>query len=721
MYAERRQEDPASELELFKRHLTSGNDVVRNMAVRAIPVMDLDPDSTRQALIEALQDPDPDTRADAMELFASLANLADAPLLRDSLTGDPVREVKLAAISGLARLKDQSSVPLLRRLVTDHCNEHVAWEDEAGDWEDWLDIQIAAIGALGQLQAVEAVDDLMAARADEFGQDLDIAVFNALGQMVGTGVEKLLDALKRERGLSKTRVVQTLGKLAPHVLQDHCHLLIASDEPLLRQAAIPLLGSGSADIERLIKDDPDPAVRITALRHAHTARPDLVVGCLIDPDQPVQAAALELVELPLPNSIQSALGDNMQAWLKTAALPLKMAATRRLADVIPDQACELLCAVIEDQSCPLECRLQAVEALENPALGFSVSELRALLSNPAQQVRVKVLTALKSRAAASDRDGIEAIADAIAGVVLKEAGEIRSRSVASRGLDASTPKDDAIGKRNIIITEDGDIVETDTLKENAPAGQSTLSSILKGNQPEPFSTSSDALPKGTHTSAKDRKRRPVEGPDAASSALRKEAIRACADLAAPQIRSALVECLDDPQDELVREAWVALEQQNAISETDDDLLAAAKIAFGHKDPVIRLAAFKIIAGAEPDAGLLAAALIDEDALMRAAAVQFVAPEEAILHLGDQISLVRTTALTRVLTADTPKIIGEAAEILISAERIDTLSKLLSTSAGLFRQLKHDLLIQEWPPKRSFIVLSALAQMTKEKSCLDIIS
>ena len=59
-------------------------------------------------------DPDPDLRADAMAALVRCARPEDAPAIRRSLAGDPVGEVKVAAVQALARLKDGGSVPLLR-------------------------------------------------------------------------------------------------------------------------------------------------------------------------------------------------------------------------------------------------------------------------------------------------------------------------------------------------------------------------------------------------------------------------------------------------------------------------------------------------------------------------------------------------------------------------------------------------------------------------------
>ena len=151
-------------------------------------------------------DEDPDVRSDSMAALVHRARPQDAAAIRRSLQSDPVGDVKIAAIQALCRLKDEASIALLQALAKDRCEPDVAWEH--GSWDDWLDVQVAAIDALGRMNAGGAVDDLIEARADESGQDLDHAVFAALARMPGRGVATLLgflgdgDARVRQRALA---------------------------------------------------------------------------------------------------------------------------------------------------------------------------------------------------------------------------------------------------------------------------------------------------------------------------------------------------------------------------------------------------------------------------------------------------------------------------------------------------------------------------------------
>ncbi len=137
------------------RHLRDGGDVIRCAAARAIG--SLGDEAAASDLIAALLDQDPDVRTDAMAALVSCARPRDNEAIRRSLAGDPVKEVKVLALQALCRLKDAGSSPLIRALARDRCDDDITWEDGAGIWDDWLDVQVAAITTLGSLGDSEAV------------------------------------------------------------------------------------------------------------------------------------------------------------------------------------------------------------------------------------------------------------------------------------------------------------------------------------------------------------------------------------------------------------------------------------------------------------------------------------------------------------------------------------------------------------------------------------
>ncbi|MEM9813444.1 MAG: HEAT repeat domain-containing protein, partial [Pseudomonadota bacterium] len=325
--------DPA---QVLSRHLSSENEVLRCAAIRAVAGLALAREGALPILAGALLDPDPDVRTDAMAALAPLAGPEEAPLLCRSLSGDPVREVKLAAIAGLERANDAASRDLLRALVRSRAEDLVVWEDENSDWEDWLDVQIACIRALGRRGETDALPDLLAARQDELGQEVDLPVFRACSGMGRDGIGVLFEVLEREHGLSRRRAAGVLTELDGDLLRDRAWQLLALDDAQLRELGVALLAPSDPDVASRARTDPDPTVRIAALHHADA--PELFLEALRDPAPEVQAAALERVERPSSPEVFSALRDNMLAWCASAPRVLKAAAVRQLPVIAPEVA-----------------------------------------------------------------------------------------------------------------------------------------------------------------------------------------------------------------------------------------------------------------------------------------------------------------------------------------------------------------------------------------------
>jgi len=189
--------------------------------------------------------------------------------------GDPVREVKSAAIAALARLRDQGSVPLLRSLVLSRSEDQVAWEDEGSDWEEWLDVQTAAIRALGQIGAKELIDDLLTALFDTSGQSVDLPVYEALTRIREIGIAALLEIFDLKTGISRRRAGAALSVAAPEQILPHLTALLASDERQLRLLALGALVPDDPRCAALARSNADPLVRATALRKVAAAAPGL--------------------------------------------------------------------------------------------------------------------------------------------------------------------------------------------------------------------------------------------------------------------------------------------------------------------------------------------------------------------------------------------------------------------------------------------------------------
>lgn len=696
--------DTPEEITPILSYLESANEVLRCAAVRALTGRGAE---ARAALAQALLDEDPDVRADAMEALAACATAQDAPLLRRSLTGDPVREVKLAAIEGLARLGDPEAVPLLRVLVHSRSEDTVAWEDQDSDWEDWLDIQIAAIAALGRMQVSDAIVDMLEARAEEMAQALDVPVFDALVALGKAGVVSLLDVVEGEAGLARQRAVACLARLAPEHLQDHVPALLEADDPVLRIAGLRLLPADGPEIAAILRTDTAAAVRLAALDRAAPLQPGLLTAALADADAAVQAAALRALRPPLDEDFAAALADNLLAWVRGAALPLMIAAAEALPLWAPQRAQDALLALVADGARPLEARIAAVRALAAPAVGTGTETLVSLLGNPAQQVRTAVLVALTARASAGDVVAEAAIAQAISGVLLSdaEARQVRAApdEAPDEAPDAATPKGEAAGPQRIRITPDGEIVEGES---QADPGGSTLSAILSEGSVQPPAPQGEDTPE--ESTAKRRKRRPVEGPDETAMALSREAMQVSADLPGAPIGAALLAQAEAAPGPLRAVAWQALDRHAAQAALPEPAGKTAQSALGDADPVVRHAAYRLRLRASADPATLARAATEADPLIRAMAVPHLPLDAVQSALGDPALAVRRAAALRLLDLAGPEDIDAAVAALVAAERSDTLAELIGASPRARRAALDLLGDADIAARTALVLLQALA-------------
>lgn len=680
------------------RYLLAENDVLRSAAVRALPVLAMDgAEAVRDALRGALLDPDPDIRSDAMGLLGPMAQAEDAELIRKSLQGDPVREVKLAAIAALARLGDHDSIPLLRALVRSRAEDEVAWEDAGSDWEEWLDVQTAAITALGTLQAEEAIDDLIEVLFDAFGQSVDVPVCQALSDIGEIGVATLLEVFNQAKGVARRRAGAALSQADPDSLRLQLDALLAAEEPQLRHLALRVLAPEDARSALLTRSDPDPGVRAAALRHAAPAVAELARDGLSDASETVKAAALACLSGPFDPEFEKALVDNMLTWLDRASPPLAIAVIERLPQWASDRARDACLKVIDDADRDLEIRVAAAKALGRPDLQTPVDVIAAHLDNPAHQVRMTLLTVLRERAAV-DHHAVEIAASVIAGEIAVPEQPWQRQAVDHEQPDAGTPKEGS-GPAKIWITPEGDIIARDAA--DAQEGLSTLDAILADaevSQPPKLAgeTPEESAPKRA-------KRRAVEGSDDIAISLACDAMRVFEGHESSVLTSALIARLDDGDATLRRTAWQVL----ASCRPDADLQCRAQAGFRDKDPTIRLAAYRILSKLAPDV-LLADALADDDALIRAEAIAGLPAEAALAFIGDPAPVVRDRAVRRILEAGEGKSIEAAVEHAIRAERQDTLRKLVAGTRIAQEAALAALSAADVTDRRALIVLTGLA-------------
>ena len=685
-------------LSILSEYLNSENDVLRTAALRAFVCLEPDAAAKRRALKEALLDPDPDIRSDAMEALAKLATPADAAVIRRSLEGDPVREVKIAATEALGRVAQGDDIALLRVLTLSRCEDQVAWEDELGDWEDWLDVQIAAIGALGDLAQTDSIDDMLAARDDELAQTLDIPVFEALGRMGTAGITWLLAIIETDRPLARKRAVKVLSKLAPEALRDHADTLEHHTDPALRIQAIALLDPSDAKLSTYLTEDADPTVRLAAFNRGVEAQDGFAELALRDRDAHIQAAALDALTLPLEPKFALAVTDHLHAWVRSSDTVLMCAAAKNLPRLAPAGAAEALIVLANDEGKPLPARIEATKALAACSPLVTLDVLVDLLGNPAQQIRLATLLMLKDRA---DEDGaMDIVRAAIDGSLLPEKMAVRSNESDTHANDAAMAKDEDDGPARLRITEDGEIIEA---SDPPPETASTLSAII-----EPLRTDNPVeLAEDTpeESAPKRAKRRAIEGPNEVAVSLSQDAIRTCGHLGGDDITTCLTTIANEEDDALCAAAWAALESR--APEPDTALRTAAKLAISHDDPRIRLSAFRVLdfGATEPD--LAALARKDGDAIIRAEAVRHADPVVASTFVSDPSNIVRRSALDTIAAADDPALLITAFDTLVDARFAATLADVIAVSDHVIDVALIHLVKPDISPQSAYVILQAL--------------
>ncbi|NIA69926.1 hypothetical protein HBA54_15085 [Pelagibius litoralis] len=723
---------PLDPVGVVLRHLREGEDVVRCAAARALAA--LGDSKAAPALVEALLDEDPDVRIDVMAALVQCARAEDADAIRRSLMGDPVKEVKVFAIEALGRLADGASVPLLCALAKDRCGHDVAWEDDTGMWDEWLDVQVAAIAALGAMGAGDAIETLLEARSDELGQELDAAVFNALAEISEGGVAVLAGLLRDRSAAVRAGAFRALSKARKDVLMPLSGLFAKDANAEIRQLAIGCLDAGDPLASRLALADPDAAVRRAGVAAFAASRPEIAQAALGDPDEEVKAIALEaLVSGPEP-LITDDLAANTTAWMASGGLRLATACATLLPAIAGLEAEGPLCEVAVDVQRPQELRIAALRSLGGFASDTTVEVLRRAATDPVRQVRAVALASLAVLSKAPENPMRPAAADlliaAIDGRLSEPDPEARGADPEQQGvlgaLGASKIEEGGAGR--IVISRDGEILPADGPsgggQEDAPESnvvegrfpRSTLDAI-QGPEPVSSEAEGEAAPDDAEDLAagytKSRRRRvAVDGPDDIGDDLRLIALGVAADCPGEGIEGALVESLGSGDSVLRIAAFKALAQRGESLPLSPATEAALVTALGDVEPVVRGYAAQAVAGCSADAAdKLLAFLDDPDAIVRAVALRHAAataPERAFDGLRDDSLLVRRAALESVIASGRAADLEKAMTICLEEGRADSLTEACRQSVAAHGILLSILNAEQTARRRTQAALEAIA-------------
>lgn len=677
-------------IETIVRHLREGEDLVRCAAARALGA--IGDEAAAPVLVEALLDEDADVRVDAMAALVRCARPADADAIRRSLMGDPEKDVKVAAIEALSRLADGASVPLIRALAKDRCAHDVAWDDDAGMWDDWLDVQVAAIAALGDMNVSAAIDDLLDARSDEMGQELDPVVFAALARLSDGGVAALLGFLHDRSATVREQALRALAAARRDVLAPLKNALVQDASPEVRRLAIGCLDSDSPLVWHLALDDPDAGVRCAALRAFATSRHDIAQGALADGNEEVRAIAIEAIteesEAPVPKDLTA----NVQAWAETAGPALTAVCVALLPKLCADTAEALLCRIAASTDRPQEVRIAALRSLSGIASDGAVEALRAAAVDPVRQVRVVALGSLadilKSGNTSLRETARSALLGAMRGDLVDPERKPPSEDFAHEvGAGASKVEDE--GTKRITISRDGEIVEADDeAPSNVIKGRFPTSTLGAMQMPSHDGAASDPGPEDDPRSAADRlthrrRRVAVDGPADIGTDVRTIALRVAADCPGNEIGQALAEALDDAEPSIRTTAFeVVAKWANALP-LPLEMVAILVRALDDPDAVIRGHASSALAAGDPDAADRLAALLDDpDAIVRANALRAVAgsnPDRLLAAFRDDSALVRRAALNAMFDVDRSSYLECAIDVCLRQGRSDTLAEVYARS------------------------------------------
>lgn len=674
-------------------HLKTGNEVIRTDAIRAIAARAPGDDRAREALLAALLDQDPDVRSDAMDALVHFARIEDSPKIRDSLMGDPVREVKLAAIDLLTALKDHASVPLFRKLTLGRAEDEVEWEDEAGMWDEWLEIQIACIRALGKLGAEDAIKDILAARDDEYGQNLDLPVFDALKNMGSEGMVWLLAVAQTEDGLARKRALEAMTKLDPDALRPHVDFLLGDDNSAVRGLAVNVLTAEDDRLAYIAHKDVDAGLRTVALAKIAPARPDLVVAALSDPSTDVQAVALDHLTLPLGDDLAEALNDNMHAWLLTDDGALATSVARNWFRLQGDAPHDPLLTLIRDTDRPLEARLAAVEGVAKLKDTASCERLISLLSNPAQQIRTVVLTHLATRAGQGDEVACEALVVAAEGALL--APKLTRDTVESAKQTQDLSADDGAIPR-LHITKEGEIATT----TDGDGTGSTLEAIQINR----------VAPKEPGKKGKQaRKRQAIEGPEDLAHDVARVALGMMGNLPSESIGEAIrsmTECVKDDLRSAAYQAMAKRHQAGLVAAEDLPRIAAGLM---DRTAIVRTLSCQMAAAQPALCDALMALRSDPDAMVRLECVSVLAdPKHISEALSDEDARVRNAALKRVISEATGVSPVDVFDMLQDAEQITTLRHGVEISDKFSAIIYEKLMAEGLPIRHAHVLLQALS-------------
>ena len=630
--------------------LDSDNDVIRCAAIECLG--HLLPGPAEGLLIRSLDDPDVDARILAARALEAGSPGRAGPALSRSVVEDPSGEVKEAAITSIGRLGYCSDTTPLHRVVVDRDAE-IAWgedDGDGGDWDRWLDVQVAGIETLGRLGDADGVPAIVAALDDEMGQDIEPQAFKALAQMGQPGIDALAARLDVGSLRSRQRAAAALAQSADPAAMPIQRNLSRHLEPKIRRpaAARVMADDPSGETAKSFLDDADAGIRLDAVKRIATVHPESVMAVAADPDHAVRLAAMETIAAR-PAEIRAGFAGALRERLGDPAGDVAATAARALGGMTDDLTGHSLRAVATDLEKPSVVRAAAVDAAGRVEGRDGLDVLAAHIDDPDHLVRLSALLGLCEVAATDNAISAEAREILVDGL-----------TVLPPPAEAEEPAADPPQEPEAAADTAPDDPEPDEEVASA-AQQSTLASIKQANEPPPVDVSAEPTPcELDEDEARflelaenmPRKKRPKLAPEVPLEVDRQRAVaRLLAGVPGVDIVDALMKVLPDADPVLQLEAASALAAHPDLPAWFDQdrpiepILALADAA----DPNLRVFAARILACAASKAADPAAFVATIDRLLDDPVPVVVREVFAVVGATDH---ARTRAAAALSSADT---------------------------------------------------------------------
>lgn len=612
------------------------NGLSKCCAVRALERVCIGDDASVSCLLKALDDGDPDVRADAAASLGRLGISRAADALLDHLKRDPEGDVRIEVARALGNVASGDVVAALEDCVKAEGYPDLDALVDDYEFSPAWDVQAQALESLGRIGDASVAISLATFLRDPDNDHLFEAGFRVLGSFDNDDARQfLLERLEHGEDRARQRAARALGLMLKN------NLAGAAEQRILAALTATL-------------EDRVPEVRIAAAHALSDLDGAVAVSPLIrlltDDNEDVR---IEVIRI-LGKFTGEAVRHNLEILLKDPRPGVKRAAIEELGKMGDPASAEALEALLDTSDDRLA--FDVVEALG--LLGLSASQvstalkLSMLLQDTRQHrdIRIAAASVLGEALQEMEPEDASVIEEALCETI--DASDPSVAAAALTGLMTASPE--RAGRVIVAFFEDD--VEDDEATDEAIADGSAASEDEETFEiPDPSKSTLGAILFRAHLDAETVKRtKPVVAPDdprrrlkllglrllglqqqtsglalgilaefadAADAAFRREAIASLALLEPELSRDLLVEALCDPDSTVRQAALTGLSQVDR----DEDLMRVLGARISDEEARIRQDVAGIAGGMDETSqrSVLVPALKDDHQLVSQAAMKAV--------------------------------------------------------------------------------------------------